>query len=152
MDPFLPPIWDGPGVKLNILSEQTPDKSLDTNVKSVARIGVNGRDTPSQHPSSLSHGRCMPTTLSPSLHQLIHPDQMESWIGEGKHAVFSEALIKDESWRGGDRRSRAIWLMPGGGVGVGEGGTSHRASAERPSGCFRVGTHEQLIFQDPSPM
>ena len=93
-----------------------------------------------------------PPACPPSLHQLIHPDQMESWIGHGKHAVFSEALIKDESWEGGDRRSWAIWLMPGGGVGVGEGGTSHRASAERPSGCFRVGTHEQLIFQDPSPV
>ena len=132
MDPFLPLIWEGPGVKLNILSEQTSNNSPDTNVRSVARIGVNGRDAPSQHQSSLSHGHCTPPPCPPSLHQLIHPDQMESWIGDGKHAVFSEALIKDESWQGGERRSWTIWLMPGGGAGVGEGGTSHRASAERP--------------------
>lgn len=64
VDPFLPPIWEGPGVKLNILSEQTPGKSLDTNVRSVARTGVNGRDTPSQHPS-FSHPYCCTSPLSP---------------------------------------------------------------------------------------
>lgn len=58
--------------------------------------------------------------VPPSLHhQLTHPDQTESWarvesLQQG--AMSSEALIKGESWKGGDRGHWTILPIAGGRV------------------------------------
>lgn len=122
VDPYSPPIWEGLGVELNILSEQTPRLTLTLILKLTSGIWSElGRVI---EMLKVSINLLSVTVIAPPfsyspqpLHQTPHPDDKGLWLGdESLHqlALFAEALIQDESWGRGGRGSWTTWLIPGG--------------------------------------